>query len=94
MPIFERGLEDYLRRGVQRGRITAKNHTKAFEEAAQVFVISVGTPALPDGKSDLRALNTVVDSIANHLSHDTVIMIKSTIPVGTTRKVADKINLG
>ena len=92
LPIFEKGLDQYLTRGVKRKTITAKAHTTHFDKPAQIYIISVGTPALANGKSDLKALNTVVDSIAETLNHDTLIIVKSTVPVGSTRKIEETIN--
>ena len=87
VPIYEPGLEELLKRNVNDGRL---HFTTQFEEGipdAQVVFIAVGTPPDEDGSADLRHVLAAARSIGENLSDYTVIVDKSTVPVGTARKV-------
>ncbi|QPC47667.1 UDP-glucose dehydrogenase family protein [Mangrovibacillus cuniculi] len=91
-PIYEPGLEELTKDNVQRGRLhfTTSYH-QAFAEAEVIF-IAVGTPQNPDGSANLTYVQQVSEQIGRHLTRrDTVIVTKSTVPVGTNRKVRDWI---
>ena len=89
IPIYEPGLEQLLPRNVERGRLTfTTDLATALAGAAAVF-IAVGTPARRgDGHADLRYLFAAAADIARTLDHGTVVVTKSTVPVGTGRKLA------
>src|SRR4029077_8760321 len=84
IPIFEPGLETLVERNVAEGRLTfAVNGAKAIAEADAVF-IAVGTPSRRgDGYADLSYVYDVAREIAPLLDGFTVIVTKSTVPVGT-----------
>jgi UDPglucose 6-dehydrogenase len=91
VPIYEPGLEELLRRNVHDGRLA---FTTSYAEAiprAQVIFIAVGTPPGENGGADLRYVLAAAKSIAQHLTDYAVIVDKSTVPVGTTRKVAEVV---
>jgi UDPglucose 6-dehydrogenase len=91
VPIYEPGLEELLRRNVHDGRL---GFTTSYAEAiprAQVIFIAVGTPPGENGGADLRYVLAAAKSIAQHLTDYAVIVDKSTVPVGTTRKVAEVV---
>jgi len=86
--IYEPGLEELMKRNMHDGRLS---FTTRYEEAiprAQVVFIAVGTPPGEDGSADLKYVLAAARSIAQHMSGYTVIVDKSTVPVGTSRKVA------
>jgi UDPglucose 6-dehydrogenase len=84
MPIFEPGLEDLVARNVREGRLffTTESET-AVREADAVF-IAVGTPSRRgDGHADLTYVHAAAEEIAGQLDGFTVVVTKSTVPVGT-----------
>jgi UDPglucose 6-dehydrogenase len=87
VPIYEPGLEELLRRNLHDGRI---QFTTRYEEAipeAEVAFIAVGTPSGEDGSADLKYVLEAARSIARNMTGYLVIVDKSTVPVGTARKV-------
>lgn len=86
-PIFEPGLEDLLRRGVERGRLTFRD---SYPEriGAQIVFIAVNTPGSNEGAADLRAVRDAVASVASRLGPGSIIVNKSTVPIGTGDLVA------
>ena len=91
VPIYEPGLEELIGRNVQEGRLSfTTDVAKAIREADVVF-IAVGTPPDEDGSADLRHVLAVAKSIGEHMEGYTVVVNKSTVPVGTNRKVRDMV---
>lgn len=91
VPIFEPGLEQVVHHNVQSGRLRFTTDTGAAVPDAAVVFIAVGTPAAEDGTADLRYVFAAADAIAQNLQQYAVIVDKSTVPVGTARRVADRI---
>lgn len=93
VPIFEPGLEDLLAKNVAAGRLTFSGDLKKSVAEADAVFIAVGTPTRRgDGHADLRFVYAAAEDIANALSGYTVVVTKSTVPVGTNRKVAEIIS--
>jgi UDPglucose 6-dehydrogenase len=92
IPIFEPGLDDLVAKQVKAGRLTfTTNLYEAVKDADAVF-IAVGTPPrITDGHADLTFVFKAAEEIAVHMNKYTVIVTKSTVPVGTARKVAETI---
>jgi UDPglucose 6-dehydrogenase len=91
VPIYEPGLQELLVRSVQDGRLS---FTTRYEEAiprAQVAFIAVGTPPGEDGSADLGHVLSAARSIARHMGGYLVIVDKSTVPVGTSRRVSEAV---
>ena len=87
MPIYEPGLESLVERNVTAGRLKFTTTWDSVEEADLVF-IGVGTPTRRgDGHADLGYVYDAARQIATHLAGYTVIVDKSTVPVGTAREV-------
>jgi UDPglucose 6-dehydrogenase len=87
-PIYEPGLEELLKRNASEGRL---KFTTSYQEAvgnAQVVFLAVGTPPGKDGAADLSFVWTAARSVAQSIAGYTVIVDKSTVPVGTARRVA------
>jgi UDPglucose 6-dehydrogenase len=88
IPIYEPGLEDLVQRNVQARRLRFSNEFKDAIGAADLVFIAVGTPARRgDGHADLKYVYAAATQIAAHLKDYTVIVDKSTVPVGTAREV-------
>ena len=88
VPIYEPGLEELLKRNVHDGRLTFTTNYAAGIKDAQVVFIAVGTPPGEDGSADLKYVLSAARSIGENLTNYTVVVDKSTVPVGT----ADKVN--
>lgn len=87
IPIYEPGLAEIVSQNVAAGRLTFTTDAAAGIADADVIFVAVGTPSLPDGSSDLQYVRAVAKTIGNHLSRETVIVNKSTVPIGTADMV-------
>ena len=91
VPIYEPGLEELLKRNVTDGRLRFTTDYAEGIARAQVVFIAVGTPPDEDGSADLRHVISAAHSIGRAMTGYTVIVDKSTVPVGTARKVANAV---
>ena len=91
IPIYEPGLSEMVTRNVAHGRLKFTTQVAECVPGANCVFLAVGTPQGEDGSADLKYLFAAADSIAPHLSTHTVVVIKSTVPVGTNRKVANRL---
>lgn len=88
IPIFEPGLDDLVLRNVKAGRLSFTMDIKAAVANADAVFIGVGTPSRRgDGEADLSYVYGAAKEIAEALTHYTLIVTKSTVPVGTGREV-------
>jgi len=87
IPIYEPGLEDIIRRNSGSGRLAFSTDTAEVVRSSLVIFIAVGTPPLEDGGTDLGFIEAVAREIGRNLQDYAVIVIKSTVPVGTAAKV-------
>jgi len=91
LPIYEPGLEELLRRNVRDSRLTfTTDYAEGIADAEVVF-IAVGTPPGEDGSADLKYVLAAARSIGENLTGYAVIVDKSTVPVGTARKVKEAV---
>jgi UDPglucose 6-dehydrogenase len=91
-PFFEPGLTDVLSRNVNAGRLSFTTSLAEAAEFADVHFICVGTPQHPHSyATDLTHVNAVVDGLAPFLSRETLVIGKSTVPVGTASKIAARL---
>ncbi|MGB1961179.1 MAG: UDP-glucose dehydrogenase family protein [Candidatus Puniceispirillaceae bacterium] len=89
MPIYEPGLEDLVARNVDADRLHFSTDIGPAVAAADAVFIAVGTPTRRgDGHADLTYVYAVAEEIATHLTGYTVVITKSTVPVGTGREVS------
>jgi len=92
IPIFEEKLEEMVRHNVQQGRLTFETNLPSAIENSDVIFIAVGTPTRPeDGSADLSYITTATKDIAPFLTQYKVIVIKSTVPIGTCHIVKNSI---
>jgi len=91
IPIYEPGLEELVKRNVAEGRLTFTTDLDEAVKQALVCFIAVGTPPGDDGSSDLTAVLAVAQSIGRAMNGFKVVVDKSTVPVGTARRVADAL---
>ena len=85
IPIYEPGLAELVLRNSAAGRLQFTTNLAAAVKPADIVYLAVGTPQGNDGSADLGALWKVVDALAPHLSAKTIVVIKSTVPVGTNQ---------
>lgn len=91
IPIYEPGLVELVVRNSQAGRLKfTTSAAEAVPDAKCVF-LAVGTPQRDDGSADLRILWSALESVAPHLAKDAVVVIKSTVPVGTNAEAARRL---
>ncbi len=87
LPIYEPGLEEVVLRNHREGRLQFVTSLADPAAESQVYFIAVGTPPGEDGSADLRHVLAVAADIGRHISSYSVIVDKSTVPVGTAEKV-------
>lgn len=83
MPIYEPGLDDLVDKNVQAGRLRFTTDLKAAMKGANAVFIAVGTPTGKDGHADLSYVEAAAKEIAQTMDGYTVVVTKSTVPVGT-----------
>jgi UDPglucose 6-dehydrogenase len=91
VPFFEPLLEDLVQRNHQAGRLDFTTESLETVRQSDVIFIAVGTPDRGDGSADLSYLFKVVEDIAPHLTGYKVLVNKSTVPVGTGRRVQEML---
>ncbi len=87
IPIFEPGLKEILDKNVAQGRLAFTTDVADAIQSASIVFIAVGTPPNKDGSSDLTFVEEVARTIAFNLNDYKVIVTKSTVPVGTGRRI-------
>ena len=86
-PIYEADLQELMQKNYADGRINyTTDYKTAYKEADAIF-IGVGTPEQPDGSANLSYIATVARQIAENIENDCLVVVKSTVPVGTNDKV-------
>ena len=90
-PIYEPGLDELLRKNIAAERITFSSNLAESVRASEVVFIAVGTPQGDDGNADLRAAMAVAHQVAAVAQRYTVVVNKSTVPVGTAARMQAEI---
>ncbi|MFZ5832504.1 MAG: UDP-glucose dehydrogenase family protein [Planctomycetota bacterium] len=90
-PIYEPGLEELIGRNTATGRLRFTTDLAKAVQPARLVFLAVGTPPSDDGSVDLRALWAVVDEVAPKLNHCGIVVLKSTVPVGTNAAVSRRL---
>ncbi len=91
IPIYEPGLTELVIRNSKSGRLKFTTDLSEVIGDSRCVFIAVGTPQDDDGSADMTAFWKVVESMAPVLPQDCIVVIKSTVPVGTNRAVADRL---
>jgi len=89
--IHEPGLEDLVMRNMKERRLSFSTSIQEGVTSSLVIFIAVGTPSNDDGSADLRSLEEVAKEVARHMDGYKVVVIKSTVPVGTCRRLKQLI---
>ena len=88
-PIYEPGLSDMMAKNIDSKRLAfTSDHQMGFKDA-EVIYIAVGTPEQADGSANLAYLNQAAKDIAEHIEKDAIVVIKSTVPVGTNHHIKE-----
>lgn len=86
-PIYEQDLEELMQKNYKEGRLEyTTDYKMAYKDADAIF-IGVGTPEQPDGSANLSYIATVSRQIAESIEKDCLVVVKSTVPIGTNDKV-------
>ena len=91
LPIYEPGIKEMIERNRNYKRIEFINNIKYAIENSEVIFITVGAPEKEDGSADLKYVFEVAKDIASYMNDYKVIVDKSTIPIGTGKKVKEII---
>src|SRR5262245_17578292 len=91
VPIYEPGLSELVARNLEAERLEFTTDLAAALLDARLVFLAVGTPPSDDGSADLSALWKVGQAIAGHLRPETIVITKSTVPVGTAAKIAARL---
>jgi UDPglucose 6-dehydrogenase len=94
LPIYEPGLLEMVERNRREERLRFTTNLAEGIAHAQLIFIAVGTPQNDDGSADLRFVDTVTDELCQAVTGRKVVVIKSTVPPGTNRRVADRLARG
>jgi UDPglucose 6-dehydrogenase len=89
IPIYEPGLDKLIGRNVEEGRLTFATDVAASAGGAEVVILAVGTPPLPDGSADLGYIFRAAETVAQALTGWAAIVTKSTVPVGTGDQIEE-----
>lgn len=87
IPIYEPGLDELVLRNTQEGRLHFSTRLADCLDGVEAVFSAVGTPPDEDGSADLRYVLEVAREVGRHMQHYLVVVTKSTVPVGTARKV-------
>ncbi|MDQ5971631.1 MAG: UDPglucose 6-dehydrogenase [Patescibacteria group bacterium] len=91
LPIYEQGLEEIVANNYEKGRLQFESSIGENIKDCEVIFIAVGTPPDEDGSADLKHVLAVADAIGNNIDKYTVVVTKSTVPVGTAKKVKETV---
>jgi len=91
IPIYEPGLSEMVLRNISNNRLQFTTAIAAAVAEADMVYLAVGTPQSADGSADLSALWAVVDSIAPVLPATAIVVVKSTVPVGTNTRTYNRL---
>jgi UDPglucose 6-dehydrogenase len=87
IPIYEPGLDKIVSRNISEGRLQFSTDLPEAIRSSRAIFIAVGTPPKPDGSADLRYVEEVARTIAQHMNGPKLVITKSTVPIGTGRMI-------
>lgn len=88
VPFYEPGLGEMMTRNIEERRLSFTSDLGAALDEAEVCLITVGTPSALDGSADLSYVESASRDIGRFVKHDLLVVVKSTVPVGTNEKVS------
>ncbi len=91
IPIYEPGLEEIVKRNNSAGRLHFTTQYPEAVKRAQIIFLALPTPTLASGECDLQAVYRAAAEVATHIRYHTTIVVKSTVPVGTSSNVSQII---
>jgi UDPglucose 6-dehydrogenase len=91
LPIYEPGLQELVLRNRREERLRFTTNLGEAVRRAQLVFIAVGTPQASSGAADLSNLWSLADNLAGHLDRSKIVVLKSTVPVGTNRALAERL---
>lgn len=91
IPIYEPGLDDLVRRNADQGRLHFTTELTDVLDSVEVVFCAVGTPPDEDGSADLQYVKDVARTFGRHIRHYTLLVTKSTVPVGTSQIIKSVI---
>ncbi len=89
IPIYEPGLEELVRRNVAEHRLSFSTDLAGSVADTDMVFVAVGTPPQADGAADMRQVMAVAEELSRGLERDTIVVLKSTVPVGTNDKIQE-----
>ncbi|HKP39285.1 MAG TPA: UDP-glucose/GDP-mannose dehydrogenase family protein [Pyrinomonadaceae bacterium] len=89
--IYEPGLEQLIQKNLHAGRLRFTTDLKSAVEPASIVLLAVGTPPRPDGSADLTFVDNAAREVARNIHRYKVVVMKSTVPVGTGKRLAQLI---
>lgn len=92
VPFYEPGLDDLVQRNIKQGRLKFTTKIGEAVDDSLVILIAVGTPPRGDGSVELKYIDEVAEELAKHINGYKVIVTKSTVPVGTGKRIAKIIS--
>ena len=91
IPIYEPGLEPLVKRNVEAGRLRFTTDVPESVRASEIIFIAVGTPPDEDGSADMSHVLNVAETVGRNMNDDKIVVLKSTVPVGTADKVRAEV---
>jgi UDPglucose 6-dehydrogenase len=91
LPIYEPGLKDLVEANSAEGRLIFSSDLEAAVSTARTVMVAVGTPSNESGSADLSSVFSACETLARSAPERLVLIIKSTVPVGTCRQIADRL---
>ena len=91
IPIYEPGLDEMVKRNVEAGRLHFTTDLRNVLDDVEVVFSAVGTPPDEDGSADLKYVLAVAKTFGENINKYTILVTKSTVPVGTARKVKEAV---
>ncbi len=90
-PIYEPGLEDAIKDGQEQGRLSFTTDSAAALAGARFAYVALDTPVNQNDEVDIKSVEALVDAMAADLPRDTIVIISSQIPIGTSRRLLSKL---
>ncbi len=91
-PFYEKELNELIKRNLEHDRLSFTSDLAGALKNQKAIFVAVGTPAAESGRTDLGALEELIGSMAGELSQGQIVVLKSTVPVGTAGRVKDMLS--